>query len=72
MNRADHPLVWSRRQMTFVSTCPKCGRARLQHGYARRRLVYLLNTRRKIDAYCTFCNVCWPVSEDERRLMGQP
>ena len=65
--RADNPLVWSRAKITFVSTCPKCGRERPQHGYTRRVLFSLLSKRRKIDAYCIDCNVCWPISESERR-----
>lgn len=61
--RAANPLVWSRAKSTFVSTCPKCGHKRPQHGYTRRVLFSLLNKRRKIDAYCIDCNVCWPISE---------
>jgi hypothetical protein len=30
----------------------------------------LLKTRRKIDAYCIVCNVCWPISESERRTIS--
>jgi len=54
----------------FVSVCPKCGHPRLQHGYTRRILARLLNMRRKIDAYCMDCNVCWPISESERRTIS--
>jgi ribosomal protein L32 len=43
--RADKPLVWSRAKITFVSTCPKCGHERPQHGYTRRVLVSLLHKR---------------------------
>ncbi len=57
-------------RITFVSTCPKCGHARLQTGYTRRILLNLLNTRRNIDAYCIVCNVCWPISESERRAIS--
>jgi len=64
---AANPLVWGRAKITFVSTCPKCGHERPQHGYTRRVLFSLLNKRRKIDAYCIDCNVCWPISESERR-----
>ena len=69
--RAENPAVWNRPKITFVSTCPKCGHGRLQHGYARRFLVNLLSTHRKIDAYCSVCNVCRPISESERRRISQ-
>jgi hypothetical protein len=52
-----------------VSSCPKCGQTRLQHAYSRRALFVLVNTRRKIDAYCIVCKVCWPISESERRAI---
>ena len=65
--RAANPLLWSRAKIMFVSTCPKCGHERPQHGYSRRVLFSLLNKRLKIDAYCIDCNVCWPISESERR-----
>jgi hypothetical protein len=42
----------------------------LQHGYSRRILAKLLDMRRKIDAYCMDCNVCWPISESERRTIS--
>ena len=65
--RAANPLLWSRAKITFVSACPKCGHERPQHAYTRRFLSSLLNKRRNIDAYCIDCNVCWPISESERR-----
>jgi hypothetical protein len=64
--KEDDPLVWSRAKITFVSTCPKCGHEKPQHGYTRRALGNLLNRRSKIDAYCFNCNVCWSISESER------
>ena len=36
----------------------------------RRTLSKLLNKRSKIDAYCIDCNVCWPISEGERRRIA--
>jgi hypothetical protein len=63
----DLPL---RNKIVFVSVCPKCGHPRLQHGYSRRILAKLLDMRRKIDAYCMDCNVCWPISESERRTIS--
>ncbi len=66
----DDPLVWNRPKITFVSTCPRCGHERFQHGYSRRMLFNLLNRRSKIDAYCIVCNVCWPISENERRAIS--
>ena len=68
--REDKPLVWNRAKVTFVSTCPKCGQDRSQHGYTRRILLSMLNRRSKIDAYCIECNVCWPISESERRAIS--
>jgi hypothetical protein len=67
---SDYPLAWNRPKITFVSVCPKCGHQRFQHGYTRRTLSKLLNKRSKIDAYCIDCNVCWPISEGERRRIA--
>jgi len=61
---------WTR--INFISTCPKCGLERIQHGYSRRILLRLLSTRRKIDAYCIVCNVCWPITESERFAISLP
>jgi hypothetical protein len=68
--RENDPPTKSRPRITFVSRCPKCGRRRLQHGYTRRILLALLNRRSNIDAYCINCNVCWPISEGERRAIS--
>jgi hypothetical protein len=68
--KEDDPPVWNRANITFVSTCPKCGHERPQHGYTRRALGNLLNKRRKIDAYCFNCNVCWSISESERDVIS--
>lgn len=68
---ASHPLIL-RHKTTFVSSCPKCGQTRIQHAYSRGTLLILLNTRRKIDAYCILCKVCWPISESERRAIQPP
>ncbi len=69
--RVNDPPVRFLPKITFVSTCPKCGHERLQHGYTRRILSGMLNTRRTIDAYCIVCNVCWPISERERRAISR-
>ena len=69
-HRAANPSAWYWPRITFVSTCPKCGHDRVQHGYTRHSLFNLLNTRCKIDAYCIVCNVCWPISESERRTIS--
>lgn len=68
--REDDPPVWNRTRITFVSICPKCGHESSQHGYTRRILSELLNAGSKIDAYCIDCNVCWPISESERRAIS--
>jgi hypothetical protein len=67
---ANSPSVWNRRKIAFVSICPRCGNERFQHGYPRRTLSVLLSTGRRINAYCTVCNVCWPISESERRAIS--
>ena len=72
MRRAGNPSAWHWPRITFISTCPKCGQERNQHGYTRHILLDLLNTRRKIDAYCIVCNVCWPIKESERRAISLP
>jgi hypothetical protein len=69
-HKAADPRVWNLAKITLVSTCPNCGCRRPQHGYTRRVLFSLLNTRRTIDAYCNDCNVCWPISESERRAIS--
>jgi len=63
---ANNPPV-KRLTTTFVSICPKCGHQRQQKGYTRRVLLRLLSEGRRIDAYCIGCNVCWSISESERR-----
>jgi len=67
--REEDALVRHRPKTTFVSTCPKCGHERLQHGYARRILLNLLTRRSNIEAYCVNCNVCWPIPESDRRAL---
>ena len=69
---ASHPLIWNRGKISFVSSCPSCGHGRVQHGYSRRTLFVLLNTGRKIDAYCVLCKVCWPITDSERRAIQPP
>lgn len=68
--REDDSPPRSRPRITFVSRCPKCGRGRLQHGYTRRILFNLLSRRSNIDAYCSNCSVCWPISASERRAIS--
>jgi len=50
----------------FISTCPGCGKERVQYAYTRRALVRLLEKGLRIDAYCRRCDVVWPVSAQER------
>jgi hypothetical protein len=66
----EPPVVWNRSRFTFVSTCPRCGQASFQHGYTHQVLLDLLKAASKIDAYCIDCNVCWPISENERRAIA--
>ena len=56
--------------LVFASTCPACGQRRLQHGHTRRALITLIESRRVIDAYCLECDMLWPVSTEERRLIA--
>jgi ribosomal protein L32 len=72
MRGANDSVVWNRTKFPFVSICPTCGHDRLQHGYTHRTLSVLLTTRRKIDAFCIVCNVCWPISESERQAISPP
>jgi hypothetical protein len=65
----DDSPAWSRPRTAFESRCPKCGHERFQSGYTRRILFNLLNRRCTIDAFCIDCNVCWPISEIERRVI---
>ena len=67
---ANDPLARFWPRVSFVSTCPACGRKRLQQGYTRRSLFSLLDARRTIDAYCIVCNVCWPISKSERHAIA--
>jgi hypothetical protein len=69
-HREDDVLAQNRPKTTFVSTCPKCGHERLQHGYTRRILFNLLIRRSNIDAYCVSCNVCWPIPDSDRRALS--
>jgi hypothetical protein len=56
--------------LTFLSTCPSCGRQQLQHGHTRRALTKLIESRQIIDAYCLECDVVWPVTAEERALIA--
>jgi len=56
----------SDKPINFVSTCPVCGRKRVQYAYTRGALVRLLEKDETIDAYCRRCDVVWPVSAAER------
>jgi hypothetical protein len=67
---ADKALGWYSPRISFISTCPKCGQARTQHGFTRQVLLEMLSKRRQIDAYCIVCNVCWPIKEYERRAIS--
>ena len=58
------------RSITFVSTCPACGHQRLQDAYTRRGITRLLETGHTVDAYCVTCDVLWPLSAQERVVLG--
>ena len=57
-------------RLVFASACPVCGHQRLQHGYTRGKLIGLIESRGIIDAYCLECDMLWPVSTEERRLIA--
>jgi hypothetical protein len=57
-------------RLVFASACPACGHQRLQHGHTRRKLIGLIESRGIIDAYCLECDLLWPVSAEERRLIA--
>jgi len=57
-------------RLVFASACPACGHQRLQHGHTRGRLINLIESRGIIDAYCLECDMLWPVSAEERRLIA--
>lgn len=59
-----------RETISFVSTCPLCGKPRSQHGYGRFELVDSLSGEQTIDAYCLTCDVVWPISAAERSLVA--
>ena len=53
-------------QAPFVSECPRCGHDRVLTGYAVDELVDLLASAAEIEAYCSSCDVHWPISTEER------
>lgn len=67
---ANNPLRWQGPKIPFVSTCPRCDQQRSQHAYNRRTLCALLDNGRGINAYCSCCNVCWPISDTERHAIS--
>jgi hypothetical protein len=55
-----------RATISFVSTCPLCGKLRPQHGYGYGELAESLSGEQTIDAYCLTCDVVWPINAQER------
>jgi hypothetical protein len=53
-------------QAPFFSECPRCGHDRALTGYAPDELKELLDSGAEIEAYCSGCDVHWPISTDER------
>ena len=58
------------KRVRFLSTCPVCGEQQLQLAYTRRALIRLLENANTIDAYCSECDVVWPVNAQERNLVA--
>jgi hypothetical protein len=51
--------------ISFVSTCPKCGRPEPQLAFSRSALQRSLDQSHPIEAYCAMCDVFWRVSPRE-------
>jgi hypothetical protein len=56
--------------LIFASSCPACGQQRLQHAHTRRALIRSIETNQIIDAYCSECDLVWPISTQERGLVA--
>lgn len=50
----------------FVSLCPKCGQAKLQHGYTYAELRTVLGAGDLIEAHCATCDEVWSISRRQR------
>lgn len=55
----------TRDSILFFSVCPRCGQPRVQTGYTRVALRRLLDLDYTIYAYCSSCDVQWPISADD-------
>lgn len=50
----------------FFSECPNCQHDRVQTAYTRGELILLLSNGADIEAHCSSCDECWPLSTEER------
>ena len=50
----------------FFCECPACGQERVLTGFSNDELADLLRTGADIEAYCSSCDVHWPMSTEER------
>ena len=53
-------------QPRFTSECPKCGHERPQIGHSLDELEQLLETGAEVEAYCSSCDIYWPLSTEDR------
>ena len=54
----------------FFANCPKCVNPRLQDAHTRQGLLTYLGTGRTIEAYCNSCEVLWPITDEQRRVLA--
>jgi hypothetical protein len=52
--------------ISFLSTCPTCGEARIQNGYTRGTLMRLLELHLPIAGCCLTCDKIWIIPGQER------
>jgi hypothetical protein len=52
--------------LTFVATCPTCGRDELQDAFTCTALERLIDGCHPIEAYCTVCDEFWTVNVQKR------
>jgi hypothetical protein len=57
--------------ISFASTCPTCGEARIQNGYTRGTLMRLLELHLPIAGCCLMCDKVWLIHGQERDRAAQ-
>lgn len=59
------------RHISFLSTCPTCGRPRLQAGYTRGLIRRLIDINHVIEAHCLACDLPWAIGVQERFMLAK-